>query len=161
MVSIFSRLSLYLSALFFLAGCTQMAEFEKNYPIDPEGWSINDSVEFSVPVSDTLTPMNFVLSVRHNTDYEYSNIYFFLNTRYPNSDYARDTIQLLLAGRDGKWYGSGLGKLREVEVMLKSDVVFPMSGTYRFSFVQAMRVESLKGVEDIGIRIEKSGSRSE
>ena len=158
MASVFFRLSLYVSAVFFLAGCVKVSEFEKNYPIDPEGWSINDSVEFVVPVVDTVTPMNFVLSLRHNTDYEYSNIYFFLNTFYPNNDYSRDTIQLLLAGRDGKWYGDGFGKLREVEVMLKSDVVFPMSGTYRFSFVQAMRVESLKGVEDIGIRIEKTGN---
>ncbi len=156
MVSLFFRLSLNVSVVFFLAGCVQVSEFEKNYPIDPDGWSISDSVEFSVPVTDTITPMNFLLSLRHNTDYEFSNIYFFLNTFYPNNDYSRDTIQLLLAGRDGKWYGSGLGKLREVEVMLKSDVVFPMTGTYRFSFVQAMRVESLEGVEDIGIRIERS-----
>lgn len=143
----------------FLGACVQVSVFESNREINPDGWNLNDSVEFVVDVTDTLSAMNFLLTLRHNTDYEYSNIYFFLNTYYPGNQYSRDTIQLLLAGKDGKWFGEGLGKLREVEVMLKPGVVFPMKGTYRFSFVQAMRVESLTGVEDIGIRIERAGDR--
>jgi gliding motility-associated lipoprotein GldH len=124
--------------------------------VDPDGWAISDSIEFAVDITDTITPANFILSVRHNTDYGFSNIYFFLNTFYPGNSYSRDTIQLLLAGKDGKWYGKGFGQLREVEVMLREGVVFPVKGTYRFSFVQAMRVGSLRGVEDIGIRIERT-----
>ena len=143
----------------FLGACVQMSVFESNHEINPDGWNMKDSVEFVVDVTDTLSPMNFLLTLRHNTDYEYSNIYFFLNTRYPGNQYSRDTIQLLLAGKDGQWYGDGLGKLREVEVMLKQGVVFPMKGSYSFSFIQAMRVESLTGVEDIGIRIERAGDR--
>lgn len=142
---------------FFFSACVELTVFDRTEPIDPNGWHINDSVEFAVNIQDTLTPVNFIFSMRHNTDYEYSNIYFFINTVYPNHQFSRDTIQLLLAGKDGKWYGQGFGKLKEVKVMLKDGVVFPMKGTYRFSFVQAMRVESLTGVEDIGIRLEKSG----
>lgn len=140
-----------------LMGCVQMSVYEKNESIDPDGWEINDSIEFAVEIQDTLTPLNFIFNMRHNTDYQYSNIYFFINTTYPNKQYSRDTIQLLLAGKDGKWYGEGFGKLKEVEVVLKDGVIFPMKGTYLFSFTQAMRTEALTGVEDVGIRLEKAG----
>lgn len=131
--------------------------FEKNLTVDPAGWSVTDSLTFEVEITDTLTAMNFLLSLRHNDDYPYSNIYFFVNTVYPSQHYSRDTIEILLAGKDGQWYGKGFGKLKEVQVMLKDRVVFPMKGNYTFSFVQAMREENLPGVEDLGIQIEKSG----
>lgn len=139
-----------------LAGCMKTSVYERNLQVDPGGWDIDDSLEFAVEVTDTLTPVNFLFTLRHNTDYRYSNIYFFLNTYYPDNRYSRDTIQILLAGKDGKWFGKGFGRLKEVDVMLKDKLVFPRSGIYRFSFVQAMREQSLSGIEDIGIRIEKS-----
>lgn len=147
-------LSGILSAL-FLFGCIEGSVYENNQDVDPQGWQIQDSVEFIVEIKDTLSPANFLLNLRHNVDYEFSNIYFFVNTVYPNNHYSRDTIEILLAGKDGQWLGKGFGELKEVQVMLKDKVVFPMSGTYSFSFVQAMRSEGLMGVEDIGIRIEK------
>lgn len=138
-----------------LGACVEESVYEKTRRVDSNGWHISDSVEFVVDVTDTITPVNFMFSIRHNTDYEYSNIYFFINTDYPNHQYSKDTIQVLLAGKDGKWFGKGFGKLKEVEVMLKDGVVFPMKGTYRFTFIHAMRVESLPGVEDVGMRLEK------
>ena len=158
MKSVFKFNGLILSGIFailFVSACIKGSLYEGNQDVDPQGWSINDSVEFSVEINDTLTPMNFLFTMRHNADYEYSNIYFFVNTLYPNNHYSRDTIEILLAGKDGKWYGKGFGKLKEVQVMLKKGIVFPMKGMYRFSFVQAMRVETIIGVEDLGIRIEK------
>lgn len=147
----------YLAAIIALAlwSCVKLSLYEKNIAVDPDGWSLSDSIEFVVEIEDTLSPMNFLLNLRHNTDYEYSNIYFFVNTVYPGNDYSRDTIEILLAGKDGKWFGKGFGELKEVQVMLKNRVVFPRAGTYRFSFVHAMREDPLVGIEDVGIRIEK------
>jgi len=148
---------IFLKSIFFatlLSSCIDGSVYENNHPVDPSGWNIRDSVEFAVDISDTVTPVNFMLNIRHTIDYEYSNIYIFVNTVYPSKQYSRDTIEILLAGKDGKWFGKGMGKLKEVQVMLKDGVLFPMNGVYRFSFVQAMRVETLKGIEDIGIRIE-------
>lgn len=152
---VYNGIAVLIISMVFL-GCVQMSVFEKNEDIDPDGWKISDSIEFAVDIQDTLTPLNFIFSMRHNTDYEFSNIYFFINTTYPNNQYSRDTIQLLLAGKDGEWYGEGFGKLKEVEVMLKEGVVFPMKGTYLFRFTQAMRTDALTGVEDVGIRLEKT-----
>lgn len=152
---IFTRI-FYLLPLLFLLGCVEGSMYEKNISVDPNGWAINDSVKFEVEINDTITPMNFLLTLRHNGEYQYSNIYFFVNTVYPTQDYSRDTIEILLAGKDGSWFGSGFGELKEVQIMLKDRVVFPMKGLYTFSFVQAMRDDPLPGIEDMGIRIEKA-----
>jgi gliding motility-associated lipoprotein GldH len=39
----------------------------------------------------------------------------------------------------------------------KSNVFFPLKGTYRFSIRHGMRVEDLNGVYDFGLRIERTG----
>ncbi len=55
----------------------------------------------------------------------------------------------------GKWLGKGFGKIRDNQILLNSGLRFPMKSIYLFEIGQAMRTEILKGVEDIGIRIEK------
>lgn len=145
-----------LSCLMIFGGCTQPSYFEDQQTIDPQGWAAGDTVSFSVDIQDTVRSMDFLLTLRHNTDYPYSNIYFFVKTVYPDRNYSRDTLEILLAGKDGKWFGEGFGKLKEVQVMLKDRVVFPEKGTYRFEFVQGMREEKLEGVEDLGVQIRES-----
>ncbi len=151
------RVTIFISliVLVIAVSCNNGSLYEKNLEVNNSGWNINDSLIFNVEINDTISPVNFYLNLRHNVDYEYSNIYFFVNTVYPDLQSTRDTIQVLLAGKDGEWFGSGLGQIKENQVLLKRGVVFPMKGAYEFSFVQAMRVNELKGIEDIGIRIEK------
>jgi gliding motility-associated lipoprotein GldH len=36
---------------------------------------------------------------------------------------------------------------------------FPARGNYVFNIQQAMRTEDLKGIADVGLRLEKHGSR--
>lgn len=139
-----------------LVACTPVSYFEGQQQIDPNGWASNDTVLFTVDIQDTITPMDFMLNLRHNTDYPFSNIYFFVKTIYPDQNYARDTLEILLAGKDGKWFGEGFGKIKEVQVLLKDRVVFPQKGEYHFEFVQGMREETLEGIEDLGIQIRKS-----
>jgi len=51
--------------------------------------------------------------------------------------------------------GKGTGKIRDNRILLKEHLRFPSRGDYTFEIEQAMRDISLKGIEDIGIRIEK------
>lgn len=79
----------------------------------------------------------------------------FFHTTFPGGYATSDTLQILLAESSGKWIGSGMGKIKECRVMLQDRIRFPESGTYSFCIEQAMRTQTLKGIEDIGIRIEK------
>lgn len=147
---------LFFFSLLIFSACDSVLVYEKNMAIDNEGWEIENPAEFELEVTDTLSPHNFYINLRHSTDYKYSNIYMFLDTYFPGNNQTRDTIEILLADIKGEWYGKGMGKIKENQVMLQKNFVFPMSGTFKFTIEQGMREEILTGIEDIGIRIERS-----
>jgi gliding motility-associated lipoprotein GldH len=60
-----------------------------------------------------------------------------------------------LADYDGKWLGSGISDVKFNRFLFQKGVRFPQKGRYFFEIEQAMRVKDLKGIVDIGIRLEK------
>jgi gliding motility-associated lipoprotein GldH len=130
---------------FLITACDDKRFYENNLPIKNEIWNINDKPFFEVKVEDTIQLFN--------SSYEYSNIYLFLNTYYPNGEQSRDTIECILADSKGYWLGKGR-EIIEHQILFKRGVSFPMSGVYRFEFEQAMRKDELKDILDIGLRIE-------
>ncbi len=146
-------LILFLVPLFF--GCGHGVMFDNTKKIEGNVWNKDEKVRFDVPVTDTLDSYRFYLNVRHSTDYRYSNIYFFINTLFPDGKTARDTVQCILARPDGKWLGRGFTGIKDNQVLLRTGLRFPRNGTYVFEFEQAMRVDDLEGITDIGLRLEK------
>lgn len=78
-----------------------------------------------------------------------------MKTTFPGGQFAMDTIECTLAEADGKWTGSGMGRVRFNRFLFQKDIRFRHGGTYEFTFEQAMRITELKGISDIGIRIDK------
>lgn len=68
----------------------------------------------------------------------------------------RDTVELTLADPSGKWLGSGMGDIWDNRVLFKQQFRFPEKGTYIFTLEQAMRIDPLPQIMDVGIRIEKA-----
>jgi len=144
-----------LLGIFILSSCSKPNLYDKYIQVNAEGWNYKDQVEFEVQITDTISPTNFYLNIRHNTDYDYRNLYLFLHTQFPRGQQSTDTLEIILAAPDGKWLGKGYGNLKENRVLLKKDVYFPISGPYTFRLEQAMREKNLKGIEDVGITIKK------
>jgi gliding motility-associated lipoprotein GldH len=136
-----------------LSSCDENRFYEKNLAIKNEVWNVNDKPFFEVEVEDTIQAFNFYINLRNNASYEYSNIYFFLNTHFPNGEQSRDTIECILADPRGYWLGKGT-EIIEHQILFKRRVRFPIKGTYKFEFEQAMRKENLEDILDIGLRIE-------
>lgn len=136
-----------------LVACDTKRYYENNLPIKNEVWNVNDKPFFEVEVEDTLKLFNFYINLRNNSSYEYSNIYLFLNTYFPNGEQSRDTIECILADSRGYWLGKGT-EIIEHQILFKRGVRFPMPGVYRFEFEQAMRKDELEDILDIGLRIE-------
>jgi gliding motility-associated lipoprotein GldH len=110
---------------------------------------------YDVAVEDSLSLNKLFINIRNNTDYPYSNLYLFVTTEFPNGHITRDTIECILADKDGRWLGSGSGRIKDNKIMLQQGLRFPLTGTYTIHLEQAMRNESLKGIEDIGFSIEE------
>ncbi len=142
--------------LFIFSSCNSTVTFDDNISIDENGWYKNDFARFDLMIDDSNSTYNYYLNLRHTVDYRYSNLYVFMKTTYPNGNISRDTIEFVLADKSGKWYGNGWGNIKDNSILLVEGIKFPLIGPYTFQIQQAMRVDTLKGISNIGIRIEQS-----
>lgn len=141
-------------AMGFWSACDQNRFFEHNSEIQNEVWTYEDVKCFEVNIDDTSSQFNFYLNLRNTNEYPFANLYVFVETTFPDSLIARDTIELQLASRNGEWLGSGQGKYKYNQFILRKGMRFVQKGSYSFSIEQGMRSENLAGISDIGIRLE-------
>ena len=142
--------------LMFFAACDSRRVFEENISIPENKWLADKPVVLQMNITDTVLPHNVYINLRNASHYPFSNIFLFLNTTFPDGRRDRDTLEIMLAGPDGKWLGDGLGDIWDNRVLFKKNVAFPQVGEYRFELVQAMRLDPLPGIRDVGMRVEKS-----
>ncbi len=146
---------LILASLILLSSCGSNVVFTDTHDMPGKTWKLMDIPVFNVPVTDTVTRNNVIFTIRTGSSYPFRNIYLFVTTTSPDDRKITDTLQYNLADDKGKWYGKGFGDIHELNLPYKSNVFFPVKGTYQFKIQHGMRVEDLKGVYDFGIRIEK------
>jgi gliding motility-associated lipoprotein GldH len=152
-----SLISLSLLVVFLaLISCQSNVIYDEVISTDNGNWDKNESAHFVVNITDTVSLYKFYLSVHNTTDYRYSNLFVFLSTNFPNGNKSRDTIEFVLADPSGKWIGKGWGNVKESDILLRSNLKFPLAGEYDFHIQQAMREDTLKGINSVGLRLEKS-----
>jgi len=143
---------------FALTSCDDSILYEQRHRIDNSSWKSTDTLLFAFTVTDTVQAYDFGFNIRNTTSYPFQNLYLFLTAWYPDDTWSRDTAECILAAPDGQWYGKGNGKLRDSYFVFRKGVKFRRAGSYTVGVNQAMRVDNLEGVSDIGIRIVKSGN---
>lgn len=119
-----------------------------------ETWPKNSWQKFEFNITEAQQPKNIIFVVRNNNDYPYSNIRLIVKAMGPNKFAATDTLNYILAEPNGRWLGAGFGETKETLFQYKLNQRFPADGRYSFQVQQAMRMDSLPGIEDIGIKIE-------
>jgi gliding motility-associated lipoprotein GldH len=150
-------LILILTCFVLLLSCNNNVVYTDSVPMPGKKWALMNIPSFRVPVNDTLNSNNVIFTIRTGSSYPFRNIYLFVRTASPDGKFITDTLEYFLADEKGKWFGKGFGDVHELSLPYKSNVYFPVRGTYRFSIQHGMRVEDLNGVYDFGIRIEKTG----
>jgi gliding motility-associated lipoprotein GldH len=138
-----------------LISCEKNIFYQETRKIDGEKWLTNKPCEFAVGVSDIHRNYDFYVNIRNTSDYKFSNLFLFLNTYYPGGTTSVDTLECTLALPDGKWMGTGFGRIKFLQIPVKQNVRFPRAGTYKFKIYQAMRGD-VAGIVDVGLRIENS-----
>jgi gliding motility-associated lipoprotein GldH len=148
--------SIVITVSLLFASCNRGVVYHEYASIDEAGWHQDSVCHFEMLIDDSLSVNDFFINIRNNTDYPYSNLYLFVTTEFPNGHTTRDTIECILAGKDGRWLGSGSGRIKENKIMLQKALRFPLRGVYDIYLEQAMREEILQGIEDIGFSVEIS-----
>ena len=147
---------LYIFLIIIAFTACDKAVYNRMKEIPDAQWSLNDIYKFDVEIEDSAAFYDFHVLLRHNTDYLYSNVYFFISTTIPGDSITRDTVEFILATQDGRWIGNGNSYIRSHNILISRQFIFPSTGLYTFEFEQAMRDSVLIGITDIGINISKS-----
>jgi len=146
---------LILTSLLLIPSCNSNVVYTDSFVMPGKTWRLLDIPAFKISVTDTVNSNNVFFTIRTGSSYPFRNIYIFVNTTSPDGKSITDTLQYNLADEKGKWYGKGFGDIHELNLPYKSNVYFPVKGTYQFKIQHGMRIEDLKGVYDFGVRIEK------
>lgn len=137
----------------FQIACHSSATFEQYQELPAEVWDRYNVVKFTTHIPDSGL-YRISLHVRHTTDYEMSNLWCFLSTQSNGKSPLRDTVNVKIAELDGRWLGKG-GRLKNItQPIHRSPIVLPQ-GEITFSIEQGMRIEKMKGIKSVGLRIEK------
>lgn len=148
------KISGLLSLLLFFS-CQSSSEGEVVMNSVNSKWDKKSEQKFSLEISDPQNPKNIIFVVRNNNEYPYSNIRFIVNfTDLQSRKKQTDTLNYILAKPDGEWLGTGFGDTKETLFQYKLNYRFPAKGKYEIGLTQAMRNDSLPGIEDIGVKIE-------
>lgn len=143
-----------------LAGCGDHVVFQEDARTPQGVWERGWDPQFAFDVQDTVTPHDVYLDVRHTGDYPFSNLYTFVRLTGPDGGQHTDTVECTLADPTGRWYGKGTGFIRsdrfDAHVLYKLRNRFPRKGRYTLTLEQAMRVEKLDGIIDVGVSVERS-----
>lgn len=144
----------------FLSACDSVKVFEENRALENHIWSVENHPKFQVEIIDTVSEMNLIVNIRHSAHYPFSNLWVFVNTTNPEGAQSTDTLECVLAAKDGEWIGSGLGDIWDIQIPLKTQT-FIYPGDYTFEIEQAMRygdkarINQLPEIMNVGFRIEK------
>jgi gliding motility-associated lipoprotein GldH len=147
---------LILPLLMMITACSRNTLFTDSVIMPGKTWGLSYVPEFTFPVDDTINPTNVVFNIRTGSDYPFRNIYLFVTAISPDGKTITDTLHYNLADEKGKWYGKGFGDIHDLSLPYRSNVFFPLKGTYKFKIRHGMRIGDLKGVYDFGLRIEES-----
>lgn len=150
-----------ISSLAFMSCADKNFVFDQNVEIPNARWIVSERAILKVDITDTINQHNFYINVRNTEEYPYRNLYVFVNTIFPNEKSSRDTVGIVLADATGRWLGSGSGFLSSSQhltntIMYQYNKRFPVSGEYIFEIEQAMREDTLVGIQNIGLKIEKN-----
>ncbi|AFD09122.1 gliding motility lipoprotein GldH [Solitalea canadensis] len=152
---LFSKLFLFSLSCTLLMACTDNSVYNNTTTISDKGWFSNDKAVFDVKI-DNPGKLAVYLDLRHTDDYKYSNLFLRMYVKNPDGKMQPTRVlEVKLAEKDGKWRGSGSGKLISQETYITNALDFSKPGSYRIEFEQFMRDDPLKEISDLGVKLIK------
>lgn len=142
--------------VFFIA-CQNNKTQYKYHVFEDKKWNSDSIVSFNFDNIDTAASYDIYLKIRHSVDYKFQNLFLFSNI---NNE--KDTIEIFLSQKNGKWNGKGFGDIKEIDVLISKEVTFENFDEANYSFEQAMRYNDLEkiieldGLFAIGLAIKRN-----
>ena len=135
--------------------CDSSVVFEEYKSFENQNWNTDSVAFFNYAITDTTSKNTIKIKLRHTVEYEFQNLFLFIEAD------VIDTVELMLANKEGMWLGSGIGDVREFEFEYQNAKLFSKKENYSFRIEQAMRygmaekIQVLNNVVAVGLSIEK------
>ncbi len=150
-----------LFAVILLISCDEKRVFDQYKSVD-NAWHKDSIVSFVLPEMDTTKRYNMFLNIRDNDDYPYNNLFLIVSLDQPNGRTLVDTLEYNMTDLEGNLLGEGFSDIKESKLFYKNNVTFK-KGIHSVHIRHAVResgkvsgVASLKGVTEVGFRIEST-----
>ncbi|MFK5957547.1 MAG: gliding motility lipoprotein GldH [Lutibacter sp.] len=145
-----------------LFSCDSNMIYDQYKSIENHQWDSENNISFIVSNLDTISTRNVFINIRNNKNYEFSSLFLITKMEFPSGYKVVDTLEYEMTDSFGNWLGSGFTDIKENKLFYKENVIFSEKGAYKFNVQHATRsvhdIEGkipLKGITDVGLRIEK------
>jgi len=135
---------------------TENIIFDKSKPVADNAWLVKDKKDYWMEITQNKYPYKLSLNLRITNDYRFSNLFILLRINGPKKEFQSKRLEFKLADEHGDWLGSGSGNIYNFRIPITKELLFKNTGVYQFQIEQDMRDNPLKGVVDIGLRVEKN-----
>jgi gliding motility-associated lipoprotein GldH len=150
--SFFRRTAVAFSTALCLSCAVDHAFYHQYQLVDLE-WSKDREYYFTYEIMDNSVSYRFLIEIRNNNLYPYQNLWLFCSEEQPIGPVRRDTVECMLADSYGKWQGHGFS-IYHLEIPVREHHRFLHRGQHTLSIRHGMRDSIIKGIEEIGLRIE-------
>lgn len=145
--------------LLILAGCDKSRVYEKDQDFINLSWTVKEIPVFEFEIKDTLQTYNIYYRVRNSSDYPFARIFIKYNLTDPSNKAVDSKLvsNYLFDQKTGIPLGSSaIGDRFDNQFLILAKQKFHQLGKHKVSFEQFMRTDTLKGIEAIGVRVEKA-----
>lgn len=111
-----------------------------------------DTFVFDFDIQDTAQSYFLGMDVHFDyVEYPFQNIYFQVDTRYPDGETQKELLNLDFSDKKGVIKGECLGTTCELPLYLQRRIHFDQKGAYSIKLVQHTRRDSLPGIQSMSL----------
>lgn len=145
----------FILALFFFTACQPENRWflMKNFPGDK--WPSDSAVRFTFRVDEPSKNLDFIYQVQYADNYPFENIWLDYVISEPNGKtiaHSRDNL-MLFEPKSGKPLGTGSSERRFLDAYFLRNISLSQTGQYQVTINHYMRIDSLSGIQSIGLKI--------
>lgn len=140
-----------------LYSCDSSRIYEEFNEVD-RFWRTEETLSYEFEIEDAQVAYSVIAEFKNDLTYPYRNFYFNYRLLTSTDSVLKESLEQiqLFEPKSGKPYGSGIGDQYNNEMVLEENIQFPGTGNYQIDLKQFMRVDSLTGIQRVGVRIEKT-----
>lgn len=129
--------------------------YEEVHKIKEQTWIYSDSLDYTFNIQDTSHIYGMGIVVQFSENYPYENIYTRIKTILPNGDVRDNLFSIELQKPEKRRSLTCSSKYCTIDVFLQAPLKFIDTGDYTIRIFQFTRDDSLKGISNVGLYVEK------